>query len=99
MEALRSSFSSTIPASRITSKYFSAEGTRIGGESYGRNPRVVLPEITPAYSNGITAFPSNATNHRIGRENATPDSFHLMDFSNFKLSTNVGNASANTSGV
>src|SRR3990172_2696320 len=88
-----------IPASRITLKYLSAEAILISGESYGRKPRVTLPETTPAYSNGMTWSPSKATNHLIGRENATPDSFHFMDFSNLRLSTNLGNASASNSGV
>ena len=47
----------------------------ISGESYGRSPRVTLPEATPAYSNGMTVSPSNATSQRSGRENATPLSF------------------------
>src|SRR5512133_1662137 len=82
MEALRSSLSSRMPASRITSKYFSAEGMVMSGEPYGRSPREMLPETTPAYSNGMTMSPSNATYQRMGRENATPESFQRMDFSN-----------------
>ena len=99
MEALRSSLSSTMPASRITLRYLSAEGMVISGESYGRRPRVTLPEVTPAYSKGMTMSPSNATYQRIGREKATPESFQRMDFSNLMLSTNLGKASARTSGV
>jgi len=99
MEALRSSLSRRMPASRMVSKYLSADAMVISGEPYGRKPRETLPETTPAYSNGITMSPSSATYQRMGREKATPESFQRMDFSNLMLSTNLGNASANTSGA
>ena len=56
MDALRSSLSRTMPASRMTSKYLSADVILISGELYGRSPRVILLEATPAYSNGMTRF-------------------------------------------
>ena len=99
IRALRSSLSMTMPASRITSKYLSAEGTVISGESYGRRPRVTFPAVTPAYSNGMTLSPNIATNQRIGREKATPELFQRMDLVKLMPATNPGRASASTSGA
>ena len=84
----------TMPARCISSRYWLAERISTAGEPFGRSPREVLPERTPAYSNGIMVSPYIAAIQRIGREKDTPELFQRIDLSNLTFAITPGSSVA-----